>query len=101
MSQRIRRVIKRCFCLAHLRRYDNWQILNNRKKNKRRKLSYDTNNGVKMAIEYQCKNCNKKFKVRDFMGLTMFTKDNKSAVSGRKCDSCGGEICADDKSVTA
>jgi predicted RNA-binding Zn-ribbon protein involved in translation (DUF1610 family) len=54
-----------------------------------------------MAIEYQCKNCNKKFKVRDFMGLAMFTKDNKSMVSGRKCDSCGGEISVDDKSVTA
>jgi predicted RNA-binding Zn-ribbon protein involved in translation (DUF1610 family) len=53
-----------------------------------------------MAIEYQCKNCNKKFKVRDFMKLTIYTKDNVSATLGRKCDSCGEEISIDDKSVT-
>jgi DNA-directed RNA polymerase subunit RPC12/RpoP len=53
-----------------------------------------------MAIEYQCKNCSKKFKVREFMGLAIFTKDSENTVPGRKCDSCGREISVDDKSVT-
>lgn len=49
-------------------------------------------------IEYQCKNCNKKFKVKEYVQLIMiFAQD---LPTGRKCDSCGNEIKIDDKSVT-
>lgn len=56
-----------------------------------------------MSIEYHCNNCGKKFKPRDYMKLEMIPiSDNVKDIlvsQGRKCDSCGKEIKAEDKIV--
>jgi len=57
-----------------------------------------------MAIVYRCKNCGKKFKVRDYIQLEVVRVDDDIyarvlASQGRKCDSCGKEISAEDKIV--
>ena len=57
-----------------------------------------------MAIVYRCKNCGKRFKVRDYIQLEVVHANNDRceevlASQGRKCDSCGKEIKAEDKTV--
>ena len=48
-----------------------------------------------MSIEYHCNNCGKKFKPKDYMKLEMIPIYDQ----GRKCDSCGKDIKAEDKIV--
>ena len=55
-------------------------------------------------IEYHCGNCGKKFKPKDYTKLEMMpTSDDINTEvlvsQGRKCDSCGKEIKAEDKIV--
>jgi DNA-directed RNA polymerase subunit RPC12/RpoP len=55
-----------------------------------------------MTIVYRCGNCNKKFKVREYMQLEAvhIPDDNNEDISdaqGRKCDSCGTTIRNHDK----
>ena len=47
-----------------------------------------------MSIEYHCRNCGKKFKPKYYTKLEMMPTSQ-----GRKCDSCGKEIKAEDKIV--
>lgn len=51
-----------------------------------------------MAIEYQCKSCNKKYKIREYAQLEILY--SQDIFTGRKCNSCGMEIGIDDKNVT-
>jgi len=53
-----------------------------------------------MAIEYQCKNCSKKFKIREYAQLKVIYDPDTSTPTGRECNSCGNEIGIDDKNVT-
>ncbi len=50
-------------------------------------------------IEYICKKCEKRYKVKEYVQLIMIY-DQNSFPTGRKCDSCGNEIGIDDKNVT-
>lgn len=57
-----------------------------------------------MAIVYLCKNCGKRFKVRDYIQLEVTQASNERyakvlASQGRKCDSCNKEIKVEDKIV--
>ena len=53
-----------------------------------------------MSIEYHCNNCGKKFKPRDYVKLEMMPT-SEDINRGRRCDSCGKEIKAEDKIVKA
>lgn len=57
-----------------------------------------------MSIIYICDNCGKRFKLQEYMKLdAIYISDDRSAEvvvpKGRKCDSCGKEIVADNKIV--
>lgn len=57
-----------------------------------------------MSIVYRCKNCGKRFKVKDYIQLeVMHMRDDRHeevlASQGRKCNSCSKEIKAEDKIV--
>jgi DNA-directed RNA polymerase subunit RPC12/RpoP len=51
-------------------------------------------------IEYQCKRCDKKFKIKEYAQLEMIYSQDNSLPTGRKCNNCGNEIKIDDKNVT-
>jgi len=51
-------------------------------------------------IEYQCKNCSKKFKIKEYAQLKVIYDPDTSVLTGRECNSCGNEIGIDDKNVT-
>lgn len=57
-----------------------------------------------MAISYRCDNCGKKFKIKEYAQLEMVhipddRCTNVSVSQGKKCNSCGEEIKAEDKIV--
>ena len=54
-----------------------------------------------MSIEYHCNNCGKRFKPRVYMKLEIISVSDDKVSQGRKCDSCGKEIKAEDKIVKA
>ena len=54
-----------------------------------------------MSIEYQCRNCGKRFKLREYMKLEIISISDDRVSRGRKCNSCGKGIKAKDKIVKA